>query len=111
MLRAALSVVTGRDEQGEVIFNVSERVQQFHKLVSSLIFINLGLTGLEHSKFIAHCGGSRLARELGLDAHPGGFVLRLDQFQSVQCRKVVLAARRLVLRLLFRFVTSTAKIG
>ena len=84
LLGPALPIVSCRNQEGNVKFDISEGVKNFHEPLSSDFFIDVLLSLLELPLLVAHLGGARPAAVVGVDAYPLGLVLGLDHFKSVQ---------------------------
>ena len=84
LLCPALPIVSCRNQERDVKFDISEGVKNFHEPLSSDFFIDVLLSLLELPLLVAHLGGSRPATVVRVDANPLGLVLGLNHLKSIE---------------------------
>ena len=79
LLGATLPIVAGRDKKWKVIFHVSQRVENFNELLSSVLLLLLLPRLGEVAILVAHQRSAWTSTVVSVDADPLGFELSLNK--------------------------------
>ena len=84
LLGATLPIVAGRDKKWKVVFHVSQRVENFNELLSSVLLLLLLPRLGEVAILVAHQRSAWPSTVVSVDADPLGFELSLNKLKAIE---------------------------
>ena len=91
LLCSTLPIISSRNEERYIKFDVSESVKYFEELFTPMLFVQHLFWSLENPFLIAHGWGTWPTRIVSIDTDPLSFILGLDHLKSVESWHVLVA--------------------